>query len=348
MFGVTFKRMVIAALTTMAAFLVLLPSITIAQTSSQVQAELEKTDRLIERAADAVRAAGSVEGRERIERAYELQKLAWQAYRFGFSRKALALTKSAREQAEKALALAQTTSTSNGAIERELDRTDEILAKARDIIGSCQDQKAISLYERAASTQTEARGYYRGNRLRIALRASLNARETCKRSIEICSRPDAHSDEVEAELRRTDELILRAAETSSELPVVGPVAKLLEDARAIQSSAWESFKLGNLKTALAQTLKAREVALKALKALETESKPERVLRLIESTDKLISKVREGLSDSPDAEVDKLADAAVEHQKRASDLLEKGDIEAAMVDAKAAQELARKALDMIER
>ncbi len=327
-----------------AAFAVLLLSTSaFGQSRDQVRGDLEKTDRLIERAEEVVKETGSVAGEGYLEHARELQFRAWEAFRGNSFGQTRMLTLAAREQAMKAIGAVQVSDYNSSTVRRQMDQTDDVLTRARDRIGSSTNQTAISLLEMANDIQAEAKEFLRGNSLKIALKATLKARETANRAVDM----EGNSLKVENELGRTDELVDKVWTRARELGSNGSVRSALERAESIQLTAHEEFRSGNLRAAMTRTLRAREQSKKALKLMEKDYQPERIERFLEQTGKLISGLRERLLETPNAEAAGLIEVAVEHQNRAMGAYSAGDLETAMVEAKAARELADRAQELIE-
>ena len=312
------------------------------QSRDQVTGDLEETDRIIERADEIVKETGSEIGLSYLEHARELQARAWEAHRggaYGMSRK---LTFAAREQAQKAIGAVQVSDYNGATVGRQIERTDDVLKRAQDKVGLTGSRKASSLLESAIKTQIEAREFFRGNRLRIALKATLKARESAARSIEIAGADRFNAYSVEREFHRTDELIAKATDMAEELGSNGAIRGLLENAREMQSQAYMSFRSDNMRAAMNETSRAREITRKALKRMEKDFQPERIERFLHHNDRLISEVSEVLSEIPDAEAEKLLETAIEHQETANAAFSRGDLQTAIVEAKAARELVNKA------
>jgi len=235
-----------------------------AQMSSNTERELEITDRLIERAADAVREAGSIIGSQHLDRAVELQHGARNAFRSGTHRRASTLTLMAREQAKRAIGSIQMSNENSSLVRRAIERTDDVLKKAHDQVRESKNQNAVSLLERASKTQADGKEFFRGNRLKIALKATLKARDTARKAINVAGQQSGQTNRLRREIDRTDDLIAKAMERATQLKSNGQVHMRLENARASQLIARERFESGNYQNALNQTTKAREAAKQAL------------------------------------------------------------------------------------
>jgi hypothetical protein len=317
-----------------------------AQMSNNVERELETTDRLIDRATEAVREAGSIIGQQHLDRAVVLQRKAHESHRSGMYRRASTLTIMAREQAKKAIGAIQLADRNSGIVRREIERTDDLLNNAQDLIRDSQSQKTASLLEQAIKTQTEGKEFFHGNRLKIALKATLKARETARKAIDIAGIRSDQASQLQREISRTDELIARAAERADELGVDGQVHVLLDNARQAQQIAKERLEALNYRIALSQTKKARESAKEALSKMESDVQPERIDKMLQQNDRLVESVREMLREHPNAKASELVDVAANHLRKAKEALAKGKDDIAIVEAKAARDLAERARNMV--
>lgn len=149
----------------------------------RVWAALERTDALIERAAEPVRAAGIERARLLLQKAVELQAQARTAFGNRESGKALRLTFASRDLALRAWEIAVGQA---GPVlaERALRETDELFA---DWAGPIQDAGAepLRLLEQARNLQQSARGSLGAGDCRAAYVATTRARRLLQRAIDL-------------------------------------------------------------------------------------------------------------------------------------------------------------------
>lgn len=151
------------------------------QGRDDIQAALEKTDNLLEQARDIVREAGSDRGSVGLNSAEQWQKQAWEAYHRGQWRRAEMLTERARDQVYRALGSIRQSEDNENEVERQLERTDQVLNEARDRLGPGRARMPQERLEAALNQQRRAWDLYRERRLRPALRLTLQARESVLR-----------------------------------------------------------------------------------------------------------------------------------------------------------------------
>jgi len=151
------------------------------QGPDDVQAALEKTDNLLEQARDVIREAGSDRGLAGLRSAEEWQKQAWDAFRRGQWRRAAMFTGRARDEIYRSLGSIRQSEDNDNEVERQLERTDQVLGEARDRLGPGPSTMPRDRLDAAFNQQRRAWDLYRERRLRPALKLTLQARESVLR-----------------------------------------------------------------------------------------------------------------------------------------------------------------------
>jgi len=316
------------------------------QARDKVQYELEKTDAIIERATEAIGESGSRIAEQRLSNAVTLQEKAWDRYRSGMLKQAATLTINARELAIKAIGVAQSAEERSELVQREIERTDELIRKSEERTNISESERAFVLLESAVKAQTEAREFFRANRMRIALTVTLNARETARKALELADAVETAQDRLQRELDRTDQLIQKAQETATGISANGQIGNLLQQAENLQQKAKLEYSEGRHRIALEETQRARDLAVEALELMEQEVQPDRIERYLDKTDQEIERLQSELTQNPNSQAQNLFDAAITHQEKARAAFAEGDMNRTVVEAKAARELTVKAIELI--
>jgi hypothetical protein len=242
-----------------------LPAAAFAQDPSgdRVQVALDLTDRRIEQA--QVLAAGSDNERAEAEItiAVELQARAMEAYHATLLRAALDLTLNARRHADRAIALFKNLPDPDR-VAVQLERTRELIDRARDRIEECNSDRARALLRVATEMQERAEAAARDGRYLAALQLTLSARERALRSLRLCNLEDNTHDAAERALRRTREVIDRAREVVAEHGNEA-ARNLLRRAIELQEQAEAQFRLEHFEASLRQTQSARAIAHRAVR-----------------------------------------------------------------------------------
>jgi hypothetical protein len=118
-----------------------------------------------------------------LRTAREMQERAEQAYRETRYLAALQLTMSARERALRAMRLCNASESIEETLAIALQRTDDVLSRAHELVDAGENERAKRLLSNADSLQARAKAEEQAGHLRLALRLTLQAREQASRAI---------------------------------------------------------------------------------------------------------------------------------------------------------------------
>jgi len=151
----------------------------------RVLSQVERTRDLLDRARDRIEECDSDRAHALFRVALQMQARAEAAARDSRYLAALQLTLSARERGLRALRLCNAQENLQEVAERAVHRTDEILARAHDIVAERDKERAKSVLDRADRVQVEARAQFRAGHFEAALRLTQSARSLAYRAIRI-------------------------------------------------------------------------------------------------------------------------------------------------------------------
>jgi hypothetical protein len=151
----------------------------------RVLAQVERTREMLDRARDRIEECGNDRARALLRVAFEMQARAELAVKDSRYLAALQLTLSARERALRALRLCNMEENLREAAERALRRTDEVLARARDLVADNGHDQAREVLQRAERIQTEAHAQFRSEHFEASLRLTHSARTLAYRAIRL-------------------------------------------------------------------------------------------------------------------------------------------------------------------
>jgi hypothetical protein len=146
--------------------------------------ELERTDRLIEKARPLVQESGDEAAASLFDQGLQMQMKAWEFFRRGRQKVAQELTLKARQLVARALALVE------GPLSAEIVRgavqtTDDLMARVRVTIMESQNQEAIDLFEAAEDHQDEAKAALSEGHLKLALAQTKIARRLVDKALDL-------------------------------------------------------------------------------------------------------------------------------------------------------------------
>ena len=234
-----------------------------AQTREDVQVALDRTDDLIARATDIVSGAGNAQADIELAAAVRLQADARAAFGAGSYRLSLDLTYRARLRADRAIALVRGLPDPDRVLV-QLERTRELLDRARERIEECDNDRARALLRAAFEIQARAEASARDGRYLAALQLTMSARERAQRALRMCHAEENLREAAERALTRTDELISRARDLVADHGG-DPARRSLERAVDLEAEAWGEFRAERFDAALRLTQSARTFAHRALR-----------------------------------------------------------------------------------
>jgi hypothetical protein len=227
----------------------------------RLQDAIDVTDRRIQQAQELLAGAPNLAASAEVDQAVSLQGLAKQAFAQARYSAAARATFDARMHADRAIAILRGLPDPNR-VRDQLDRTREILDRARDRLAHCDVSAARELLRIALDMQARAEASYGETRYLAALQLTMSARERALRALQLCNAGESIDETVASALQRTDDLLSRAHEQ------VDPSAherarQLLANADNQQARGRTEAQAGHAHVALRLTRMAREQAVRA-------------------------------------------------------------------------------------
>jgi hypothetical protein len=233
----------------------------------RVQTAVEMTDHRIEYAQGLLAACQEEQARFHFSLAVDLQgrakaRLSSAAVNADLEI-VMMLTLQARDHANQAIALARCC-VEGARIEAQLDRTQELLERARERVENCRVDRARAMLHAAVELQTRARMVFREGRCLVALQLTMQARERALDALRLCGFEERTEDRVQHFLAQTDLLIDRARQVVEEHGGERAQAALAL-AVDLQARAYAQFREGHFEAALRLSKSARTAAERAIR-----------------------------------------------------------------------------------
>jgi len=324
-----------------------LPAIAGAQTREDVAAELDKTDRVIEKAQDLLDETGAPRGRGALDMAVRLQVQARQAFASNNLRMAERLTRDARNRALAAVSGIRRSEDNEQAVERELERTDRVLEEVTERIGGVT--LGARRLEQARGMQNRAWELFRNRSLRPALKMTLEAREMVA-GMALRGRPgpgqvDRLGDHVERQLERLGLALEKLNENITPENTRGQDE--LNLAQASYRAAQSAFNDGQYLLAERHVRQTREALMRAVRMLEERLRAEDVEALISDARRRWENLGDDVEASGDSKLREwYADAGAD-LGQADDALRRGELKRALVQTRSAMGLLDRIADEFE-
>jgi hypothetical protein len=157
----------------------------------RVRRELERTDRLMERAGPVIRESGNQRAMQLFERAVQLQTRARESHLEQRLVVALRLTREARLQVQKALRLIGGGPVDLAAVERALEQTDNLIERAEPVIREAGQERALELFGKGLERQAKAKQHLADGQLRPALAQTRVARRLIQEALDMIDQDGA-------------------------------------------------------------------------------------------------------------------------------------------------------------
>ena len=241
-------------------------------TGERVRTALERTDERITLAQSLVAGADNARARLEVEAAISLQGQARTAYdqamaasgdlRLHLLQQAADLTLRARARADRAISLIQGLPDPERVLS-QVERTRELLDRARERIESCDSDRAHALLRASLDMQVRAEAAARESRYLAALQLTLSARERGLRALRLCNMEENLQDAAERAIHRTDEVLARAHDIVGDAR--GRAQEVLRRADRVQAEAQVQFRAAHFEAALRMTQSARTLAYRAIR-----------------------------------------------------------------------------------
>lgn len=149
----------------------------------RVQDQLQRTREILDRARDRLSHCDLPAARELLRTALDMQARAEQAYGETRYLAALQLTMSARERALRALQMCNAGESLEETVANALQRTDDVLARAHEVVDANGSERARAQLANADSVQARAKSEALAGHPRLALRFTRAAREQAERAL---------------------------------------------------------------------------------------------------------------------------------------------------------------------
>jgi len=309
--------------------------------AKQARYELEITDRLIERAEPLIVESGNEEAVRLLTEAKDLQRDAWREFNQQRYRMAKGLTNLARYRVKQALELIAVDSQK---VAEEIRRTAEVLDEVGPVIKRAGIKEAEEVFRLALGEQETARRYFDGKRYALALRFTRAGRQHAKKALEMVRRR-GDRERIEAELKRTDELLARAKEKMSS--GLADRREQFERAAALQKQAHEAFGQSRFVPALRLTLAARGVLLRFWESGPGAADPELTAAAAEENDRLIANWSAAIEADGPNEARALLKLAKEQQARVRARIAAREYGPAYREANQARRTLNRAIEILE-
>lgn len=226
-------------------------------------------------------------------------------------------------------------------LQRELDMTNDILQRARDIVVSCGNERGKQLLETATQLQNQAR-QNSSNSPVAAFQFTRQARIRALEAIKACQGVEENDSVVLQQLEKTDRLAERLAESIGSFSNQA-YASVFNTARDNQRRAWEFFRNRQYLPALKLSRQAEHTLMKLGERVRSRANDQnRLENQFRQYEANRERIREMLANCNNDQSLKLAHQAQEAYNNAVDFASEGEMVRAENSFKMAQKFIREA------
>jgi hypothetical protein len=305
---------------------------------------VEKTDAVISKARDVVTESGSDRANQLLVVAQRLQRmakeLAYQAIsgsNLAMGARAGRMTLNARLRAEQAIAITRQSEENEDYVKRRLDRTDDLIQRISQNLGSDIPPNIRTLLDAARERQQRAVELFRNRRLKMALQLTIQTEKSLDKLADNAGGYSIAKKRYQELSDRYQALTEQINGSDGQVP--SDVQKQIAAADQFRDQAEAMAENGNFIQA-EQTL-AKGVELLS-RLTETAREPAKVKSALESLKNRADGLNEKVTKSGNAAAKSQYRTALEHLEKASDLYRSGNFEAAAAQLQAARELLNQA------
>jgi hypothetical protein len=235
-------------------------------TRFRLQDALDATDRRIELATSLVAEASNPPASVQLEltAARDIQARARAAFAANQPLMAYRATLEARAHADRAIAIVRGLPDPDR-VTAQVERTRDILDRARDRLQACDNDRARALLRVAIDMQLRAEARLDASMYLGALQLTMSARERVQKAMQLCNVNESMADAVDRAIQRTNEVLSRAQDTVT--PGAPQDARdMLARAQSIEVQAQAEASLSKDESAMRLTQDSRALALRAIRA----------------------------------------------------------------------------------
>ena len=315
---------------------------------ARLDRELQITDQLLERAQEFVRASDNPLATVNLEQAYKLQGEArdmqrqlQQHFQLQLLGTANKTTLKARELAKAAMTASRQTEQYEGAVQRDLERAEQHLERAREATAGTANRNLQALMNSAETSLAKAWEFYRQEQYRPAYKLAQQVENAARKILAAAGMKDRGQENYQRRLEHVNRVMEQARQQLTDCNSES-ARKLMEQAEEAVRRADELDRGQHETAALRQLRTARELAIRAQEECQgTGSLQQRYEQMLRETNRL----REMLQDQTGSEAEasrKLVQQATEQLEMARNHIANQQNEKAQASLKAAQLAIRQA------
>lgn len=308
--------------------------------AERLQAYIEVTGAILERARDFVSDAPNPRSIRILERAHMMHKRSIELAMDGQPRMAFAHSQKARTGAQQAARIARELAGDSERLQRRLERYMELRDRVSERVRESGDQRAMRFLQESEQQARRARDLQKQGDAELALQVLKGAEDLLAKAARIAFE-GAGEGRLEREMERTRAFLDRVDSEVGDDPAA---KELLDSARMALRRAEEAAAQGQVMRALNSLQLARRLGSRA-GAAEESIDPAAVERQLERFDERYERIGDRVGESGSEPARQALERARVHRDRAQEFADQGKLEQAMRHIKAGFDLLAEANDL---
>lgn len=319
----------------------------------RLQNAIERTDELIGQAGEVVRESGSERALNQLEMAVKLQSMARQlTFQIDgnpmnwsdLMNQAGRYTMSARDKAQRAIAITRQAAENEEYVQKRLEKTDELIRRMEERIGRNAPESLRLLLDTSRDKQQRATEFYRDRRLKASLQLTLQVEKSLNEAADKAGGYEKAQNQYQMQSQRYFTLRERIE--------LGRPADYPEAERELKNAERLRAQAEDLAANEGRYSQAAEVMQQAVEILnrvaEDLREPSKVRAAIEDMNKTAERIGEMVGKFGDRDIRRQYQAAREHLVKATALYEREDYEGAAAQVQAARQIIIRISEVVER
>ncbi len=316
---------------------------------ARLQYALEKTDELITRARETVLESGSERARNQFDMAVKLQGMAKRLFsNSAFNDDELMAnstkyTLSARQKAQRAIAITSQAEENEDYVRRRLDKADDLIRRIEDRVGDDASPGLRLMLDSVREKQQRAIEFFRNRRLKASLQLTLQVENSLNEAAEKVGSFNRAQKQYSASLERYNSLQERIQLSGNE---DSPQVK-----RALENAARLHAQAENLTSEGGRYGRANQLLYDAIAKLtrltENLREPAQIKTAIDDLKKVAEQLGRQVEQFGDRKAKEQYRNALQHLEKAGTLYNRGDYQGATAQVQAARQIMTRISKIVE-
>lgn len=314
--------------------------------NDMTQTELERTDRILADAKELLTETNNPQAEQLLTQALDLQDRGWQAFRGGRHGQAMQFTQKARNIVTKALGLLHRRLEDYSFVEKEIERTEALLDRARGFLAETETNRGTLIVNQAELLQEKALDMMSERHLKQSLALTLRARRMLQKIVDEVGGPGRRIQIQQRAMDRTSQALDDNRELIMNSGDKGAIALFEQAEREFEQAkelAAHQQRWGQVNRLLAGSMSDVN---KALRLIHSEDAATTAKNALQQADDRLGRLTEKARELGTNSTDNLLNEAKTKLDKAYALYDQGDYNRVLVVVRVVMELEQQAAKIL--